>query len=153
MTARFSSADALKTARQEWLGVLVRVPADTVIEAASGFSFEISELKAPEVGMLMTDARVHASGSRFHLGEVTLTRCVLKDDLGHLGYGQILGRNAHQATAIARFDLALQREDAAHQAEAFLETWRQEIEDLDAMQSERVDETRVNFFTMVRGDG
>jgi len=84
MTARFSSADALKTARQEWLSVLVRVPADAVIDSAQQFSFEVSELKAPEVGMLMTDARVHASGPGFHLGEVTLTRCVLKDELGIL---------------------------------------------------------------------
>jgi phosphonate C-P lyase system protein PhnG len=153
MTARFSSNDALKSARQEWLSVLVRVPADAVIESAQQFSFEVSELKSPEVGMIMTDARIHASGPGFHLGEVTLTRCVLKDELGHLGYGQILGRNANQALAIARFDLALQRQDTASQAEESLAVWRDEIAALDAMQSERVEATRVNFFTMVRGDG
>jgi Uncharacterized enzyme of phosphonate metabolism len=77
----------------------------------------------------------------------------LKDELGHLGYGQILGRNANQALAIARFDLALQRQDTASQAEESLAVWRDEIAALDAMQSERVEATRVNFFTMVRGDG
>jgi alpha-D-ribose 1-methylphosphonate 5-triphosphate synthase subunit PhnG len=153
MTVRFATADALKIARQEWLSVLVRVPAEALIESAGQFGFEVFELKAPEVGMLMTDARIHASGPGFHLGEVTLTRCVLKDELGHLGYGQILGRNTDQALAIARFDLALQRQDTAPQAEEAVSVWREEIQSLDAMQSERVDATRVNFFTMVRGDG
>jgi alpha-D-ribose 1-methylphosphonate 5-triphosphate synthase subunit PhnG len=153
MTARFSTADALQHARQAWLGVLVRVPADAMIEAAEQFDFDVETLKSPEIGMLMTDARIHATGSGFHLGEVTLTRCVLKDTLGHLGYGQILGRNTKQALAIARFDLALQRQDTAPRAEELLAGWREEIAALDAMQDERVEATRVDFFTMVRGDG
>lgn len=150
---RYQTADALRTARQAWLSVLVRVPEDDVVDAAQAFDFEVSELKAPEVGMLMTDGRIHATGSRFHLGEVTLTRCVLKDTLGHLGYGQILGRSKAQARAIALFDLALQREDTGADADASINAWRSEVEALDAMTAERVDQTRVDFFTLVRGDG
>ena len=152
MQSRFSDPDALKEARKQWLQVLVRVPASDLIEASAAFSFDIVVLKAPEVGLMMTNGRIHSTGQPFHLGEVSLTRCVLKDDLGHLGYGHILGRNKAQSRAIAIFDLALQRSDSTDQALELLTAWSAEIEEIDAMEAERVEDTRVDFFTMVRGE-
>ena len=152
MQSRFSDPDALKEARKQWLQVLVRVPASDLIEASTAFSFDIVVLKAPEVGLMMTNGRIHSTGQPFHLGEVSLTRCVLKDDLGHLGYGHILGRNKAQSRAIALFDLALQRSDSSDQATQLLDAWNAEIEEVEAMEAERVEDTRVDFFTMVRGE-
>ncbi len=152
MQSRFSDPDALKEARKQWLQVLVRVPASDLIEASAAFSFDIVVLKAPEVGLMMTNGRIHSTGQPFHLGEVSLTRCVLKDDLGHLGYGHILGRNKAQSRAIAIFDLALQRSDSTDRALELLTAWSAEIEEIDAMEAERVEDTRVDFFTMVRGE-
>lgn len=152
MSARFDSPDALKTARIGWLSILVRVPADDVIAAAETLNFSYTELKAPEVGLMMTQGRIHASGQPFRLGEVSLTRCVLQDDDGRLGYGQILGRNKSQALAIARLDLGLQRTDSAESIEQQLDVWRAEMAELDGMEQDAVQETRVNFFTLVRGE-
>lgn len=152
MTSRFSDASALQAARIAWFKILVRVPADVLIEARALFNFPITRLKAPEIGLMMTDGRIHATGQPFHLGEVSLTRCVLQDDSGCLGYGQILGRNRQQAEAIATLDLALQREDSCIKAEQLVAAWALEIEEVDALEAERVQQTAVEFFTMVRGE-
>jgi alpha-D-ribose 1-methylphosphonate 5-triphosphate synthase subunit PhnG len=152
VTSRFSDASTLQAARTAWFKILVRVPADELIQASGLFSFPMTRLKAPEVGLMMTDGRVHATGQPFHLGEVSLTRCVLRDDSGCLGYGQILGRNRHQAEAIAMLDLALQRQDSCIKAEQLVATWSRGIEEVDALEADRVQQTAVEFFTMVRGE-
>lgn len=152
MVSRFSQGDELQKARHDWLGTLVRVPANEVIEASNAFDFNVVILKGPEVGLLMTNGRIHSTGRPFHLGEVSLTKCVLRDDQGLLGYGHIIGRNKQQAKAIALFDLALQRNDSADSALIRLNAWKEEIAEIDAMESEVVEETRVDFFTMVRGE-
>ncbi|CAI8291654.1 MAG: Alpha-D-ribose 1-methylphosphonate 5-triphosphate synthase subunit PhnG [Gammaproteobacteria bacterium] len=152
MVSRFSAENKLREARRDWLATLVRVPANEVIEAANGFDFNVVTLKGPEVGLLMTNGRIHSTGRPFHLGEVSLTKCVLRDGQGLLGYGHIIGRNKQQARAIALFDLALQRDDSAEAALTRLNAWGEEIAEIDAMESEAVEETRVDFFTMVRGE-
>ena len=152
MVSRFSKEDELQEARRDWLATLVRVPANEVIAASNEFDFSMVVLKGPEVGLLMINGRIHSTGRPFHLGEVSLTKCVLKDDQGLLGYGHIIGRNKQQAKAIALFDLALQRNDSAEAALIRLNAWKEDVAEIDAMESETVEETRVDFFTMVRGE-
>ena len=152
MVSRFSKEDELQEARRDWLATLVRVPANEVIAASNEFDFSVVILKGPEVGLLMINGRIHSTGRPFHLGEVSLTKCVLKDDQGLLGYGHIIGRNKQQAKAIALFDLALQRNDSAEAALIRLNAWKEDVAEIDAMESETVEETRVDFFTMVRGE-
>ena len=152
MVSRFSKEDELQEARRDWLATLVRVPANEVIAASNEFDFSVVILKGPEVGLLMINGRIHSTGRPFHLGEVSLTKCVLKDDQGLLGYGHIIGRNKQQAKAIALFDLALQRNDSAEAALVRLNAWKEDVAEIDAMESEAVEETRVDFLTMVRGE-
>ena len=152
MVSRFSKEDELQEARRDWLATLVRVPASEVIAASNEFDFSVVILKGPEVGLLMINGRIHSTGRPFHLGEVSLTKCVLKDDQGLLGYGHIIGRNKQQAKAIALFDLALQRNDSAEAALVRLNAWKEDVAEIDAMESEAVEETRVDFLTMVRGE-
>ena len=152
MVSRFSEEDELQEARRDWLATLVRVPASEVIAASNEFDFSVVILKGPEVGLLMINGRIHSTGRPFHLGEVSLTKCVLRDDQGLLGYGHIIGRNKQQAKAIALFDLALQRNDSAEAALVRLNAWKEDVAEIDAMESEAVEETRVDFLTMVRGE-
>ena len=91
MVSRFSAENKLREARRDWLATLVRVPANEVIEAANGFDFNVVTLKGPEVGLLMTNGRIHSTGRPFHLGEVSLTKCVLRDGQGYLAMGTSLG--------------------------------------------------------------
>ena len=152
MVSRFSKEDELQEARRDWLATLVSVPASEVIAASNEFDFSVVILKGPEVGLLMINGRIHSTGRPFHLGEVSLTKCVLRDDQGLLGYGHIIGRNKQQAKAIALFDLALQRNDSAEAALIRLNAWKEDVAEIDAMESEAVEETRVDFLTMVRGE-
>ena len=152
MTSRSTDQEALKTARQDWLSILVRVPTDELIKVAHQWIFPVVILTSPGVGLMMTNGRIHSTGGSFNVGEVSLTKCVLKDAEGHLGYGHILGRSHQQAHAIAMFDLARQRVDTSESAIQQLEKWRQQIDELTSQESARVEATRVDFFTMVRGE-
>lgn len=142
-------------ARQRWLAVLAR--ADSAqLEA---YYAELGELpqrhiiRAAEVGMVMLRGRVAGSGDAFNLGEASVTRCALRFGEGPLGVGYTLGRDLRKAELIAGFDALLQ--DPARQAAidcaliAPLATAQFQERDL---RSRQVASSKVDFFTMVRGD-
>ena len=70
-------------------------------------------LREPETGLTMLQARIAGGGDRFHLGEATLTRCVLRhraaDGAVRVGVGYVLGRDAQRARWIAAADALLQQ--------------------------------------------
>ena len=155
MQSRFQSVDALRDARLRWLGICVRVPQDEVRHFWNGLDRpDIRVLKAPEVGLVMTQGRTHGTGSPFLLGEASMTRCVVSDTegLGLLGYGQILGRDKGLARAIADLDLLAQDIEFGPQIDLWVAAWADELQALDSAEAERVQATRVDFLTLVRGE-
>lgn len=155
MQSRFHSVDALRVARLRWLGICVRVPGDEVRHYWEGFERpDIRVLKAPEVGLVMTQGRTHGTGSPFLFGEASMTRCVVGDTegLGLLGYGQILGRDKGLARAIADLDLLAQDVELGPQIDLWIAAWADELQALDRAEAERVQATRVDFLTLVRGE-
>lgn len=114
-------------------------------------------IRPPEVGMVMVRARAGGTGQRFNMGEMTVTRCVVRLDGGPdgsaVGHAYVAGRDARHAELAAVVDAMMQlpeRQDALR---------RTVIEPLAAAQAEARDRTRrrtaatkVDFFTMVRGE-
>ena len=49
-------------------------------------------------------------GAPFNLGEMTITRCTIRDSEGRVGHGYAAGRDTAQVELIARLDAALQDE-------------------------------------------
>ncbi len=101
----------------------------------------------------MVRGRMGGTGSPFNLGEVTVTRCVVRLASGETGSAYSLGRNKEKALQSAVIDALWQRADAREQIEEMI------IAPLAAAQEtttetvrEETEATRVNFFTMVRGD-
>lgn len=96
--------------RQAWLSLLSRASAqilsDLLAEAPALPGF--TRLRGPETGMSMVRARAGGGGEAFNLGEMTLSRCSIRDDAGRIGHGYAAGRDGRQVELIARLDAALQ---------------------------------------------
>jgi alpha-D-ribose 1-methylphosphonate 5-triphosphate synthase subunit PhnG len=115
-------------------------------------------LRPPEIGLAMVRGRVGGSGDPFNLGEATVTRATLRlrtsrADSAAVGVACHLGRDRRRAELAALADALLQLPE--HHAALH----RQLIEPFAARQAaqrerQRQDAaaTRVEFFTMVRGD-
>lgn len=140
--------------RQHWMSVLARAPlAD--IQAAWGTISDKPEytfLRQPETGLVMIQARTNGSGSPFSMGEMTLTRCAVTIN-NTVGHAYIAGRDKHHAELAAVFDGLLQ--DPAHNAvltEAVIAPLEQKLTEQQQVKAKQVASTRVDFFTMVRGE-
>ncbi len=141
--------------RQRWLAVLARAETEQ-LEAhwADSGQPAMTLLRQPETGLVMARGRAGGTGRRFNLGEITVTRCAVQSAEGHVGHGYVAGRDKRRAQLVASFDALLQAE--AHR-EALLE---RVVEPLATLQADaraavarKAAATRVEFFTMVRGDG
>lgn len=145
-----------KTARQRRLEILARADRAT-LEAAWLALPEppvFRRLKQPETGLAMVRGRAGGTGRPFNLGEMTLTRCVvaLEPD-GLLGVGYVPGRDARKAELVALFDALGQRPDFADRIEQeIVEPVSQAGIAARHRRDSRVAATKVDFFTMVRGE-
>lgn len=114
---------------------------------------DVHKVRGPETGLVMVRGRIGGGGSPFNLGETTVTRATIKLGSGTVGHAHALGTNRKQAWLAAIFD-ALWQEDATR---ALIETkiLAPVEQRLSASKAQKVKETaatRVDFFTMVRGD-
>lgn len=140
--------------RRDWLAVLARAATPELEDAARRLAAGVAAemVRAPEPGMTMVQARVGGTGDAFNLGEATVTRCALRV-AGHLGVGYTLGRDTRKAHLIALFDALLQ--DDRRQAlllRTLVQPLRQAQAQARAAHSRAAAASRVEFFTLVRGD-
>lgn len=148
-----------KITRAAWMAVLAKADL-TALETAVSNLGEIPPyqfLRSPEIGLAMVRGRTEGTGQPFNLGEMTLTRCVIH--MGSAGaemiagFGYVAGRSQRHAELAAVGDALLQHPQW-HQP-----TMDTVIEPLQAAaaqhrteQAEQVEATRVNFFTLKRGE-
>jgi alpha-D-ribose 1-methylphosphonate 5-triphosphate synthase subunit PhnG len=110
-------------------------------------------LRWPETGLAMVRGRAGSTGTRFNLGEVTVTRCAVQLEGGAVGVAYVRGRDRRHAELAALLDALLQdpaRQEGLHRTIvaplAAAQTARRRAA------AERVAPSRVEFFTMVRGE-
>lgn len=140
-----------KTPRQRWMATLARA-SRTEIETLLGAPPQHELLKAPETGTVMLEGRAGGAGQRFNLGEATVTRCVVRLSNGRMGFSYALGRDGRKARLAALLDARLQDEaedGALHRGIAALSQQQAAAREL---ASRRAAATKVDFFTMVRGE-
>ena len=141
--------------RRRWLAVLARAATDQLeTHWAETGQPALTLLRQPETGLVMTRGRAGGTGQRFNLGEITVTRCAVQSADGHIGHGYVAGRDKRKAELVASFDALLQ---APARRGTLLE---RVVEPLAAAQAgaraataRKAAATRVEFFTLVRGDG
>ncbi|MBB5408794.1 alpha-D-ribose 1-methylphosphonate 5-triphosphate synthase subunit PhnG [Paraburkholderia sp. MM5496-R1] len=150
-------------ARRAWMAVLARTPrAD--LEAALQRALQgrptpaYDWLRPPEIGLAMVRGRIGGSGDPFNLGEATVTRATLRlhasgDAEATVGVACHLGRDRRRAELAALADALLQmpeHHDSLHRR--LIEPFAAQQQARGAQQQQDVAATRVEFFTMVRGD-
>lgn len=143
-----------QTKRKNWLGLLAKSCPNTVNQLCKNLDEARSYdwLRQPEVGGVMVRGRMGGTGSAFNMGEITVTRCSLRLPDGVVGHGYVQGRNKTHATNAALVD-ALMQTDRADQIDSdVLQPLRRKRAQQQATIQARANATKVDFFTMVRGD-
>ncbi len=123
-------------------------------------------LRSPEIGLAMVRGRAEGTGEPFNLGEMTVTRCVVQlpgpegEAISGFGYvagrwssGPSLGASQRHAELAALCDGLLQHPDwqAAVQGQV-IEPLQAAAAEARAAEATQVESTRVNFFTLLRGE-
>ncbi len=141
--------------RQGWIGILARAKAEELEEIWNLLSVKptYSFVRPPETGLMMIRGRAGGAGRPFHLGEVTVTRCTLQVKGGFQGMAYVLGRDHRHAELAALFDALLQ-DPSQHLflMEFIIQRIRKKIQKRKTILAKKTASTRVEFFTMVRGD-
>lgn len=125
-------------------------------EIAGNSSFTelgFTELRAPEIGLVMLRGRIGGDGAPFNAGEATVTRAAVQLASGEKGFGYVLGRDRDKARLIALCDALWQVEDKQPDLEAVLLAPLRQRQDAERAQARaETAATRVDFFTLVRGE-
>lgn len=145
--------------RKQAMGLLARAEAAKLCELWSDWPDKPAFiwLRKPESGLVMVRGRMGGEGAPFNLGEMTVTRCALRLEDGTVGHAYVQGRSAEKAEVAALVD-ALQQRDADRQAirtairTAILDPLGQALADGRKSMAAETAATRVDFFTMVRGE-
>ncbi|MCB9947330.1 MAG: phosphonate C-P lyase system protein PhnG [Rhodospirillaceae bacterium] len=142
-------------ARQRWMSVLAKAPAEAVERAwrdlrpPPGYDL----LRPAETGLAMIQARMGGSGRPFHLGEMTMTRCAVRLADGTTGFSHIAGRDRRKAELAAAFDALLQRPaDQARLLADVIAPMERALLARKQATADKVAATKVEFFTLARGD-
>lgn len=139
--------------RQRWMAVLARASAAELAPFENALrDCAYQPIRPAEIGMTLVRGRMGGTGAPFNLGEMSVTRCVVRLADGRTGYSYRAGRDKRQAELAALADAHLQ---GAQQSRWLAEL----IEPLAAAQARRAAHkaaetatTRVEFFTLLRGE-
>jgi alpha-D-ribose 1-methylphosphonate 5-triphosphate synthase subunit PhnG len=141
--------------RAEWMGILARSSAADVIAIASPLLAEIEfELtRAPQAGLVMVRGRAGGTGAAFNMGEVTVTHCAVRLQSGEPGLSYVQGRNHKHAVIAALLDALLQTDRQDEINRAIIAPLVQRLADHRLLHQRKAAATKVEFFTMARGEG
>lgn len=141
-------------ARQGWMGLLARAPEAALmalwdrIEERPAYDW----LRVPETGGVMVRGRAGGTGAPFNLGEMTVTRCALALADGTVGHAYVQGRSRAKAEAAALIDALMQTEVADQIRALVLDPLAAQMAARAETRAARAAATKVEFFTLVRGE-
>ncbi|WP_310607003.1 phosphonate C-P lyase system protein PhnG [Buttiauxella brennerae] len=141
--------------RQQWMAVLAHsLPEElAAIWAEQNLNPEYQVIRKAETGLAQIQARMGATGQRFFAGDATLTRAVVQLADGTYGYSYLLGRDKAHAERCAVID-ALMQEKVRFRTlqETVIAPLAANREQRQAARRTQINSSRVDFFTLVRGD-
>ncbi len=112
------------------------------------------DLREPENGLVMVRGRIGGDGAPFNLGEATISRAAVRLSTGEVGFGYVLGRDRQKARMIALCDALVQSNEFADAVEAkVLAPLRTAMISERHRKAAETAATRVDFYTLVRGEG
>lgn len=137
--------------RKSYMGVLARARPERLRALMPNLPAH-DWLRRPEIGTTMVQGRIGATGAPFNLGEMTVTRCALKLSDGTVGHAYVQGRDQDHALRAAIVDALMQTPSLDDIEARVLAPLRTEEAEKKAARAEKAAATKVEFFTMVRGE-
>ncbi|MEM7057821.1 MAG: phosphonate C-P lyase system protein PhnG [Pseudomonadota bacterium] len=140
--------------RKHWMQVLAQAPADPLKAAYQTLAPDPDHtlLRAPEFGAVMVQGRMGGTGGAFNLGEMTVTRCSVRLADGAVGHAYIAGRDAEKARIAALCDAMLQGAAAEAVQDHVVAPMAALLSKARADHAAKAAATKVDFFTLVRGE-
>ncbi len=152
MSSQSSDTAEGVTDRQDWMGLLGRAKPPLLAALMPAPLPDHSLLRAPEIGAVMVRGRAGATGAPFNLGEMTVVRCSLRLACGAVGHAVVQGRDRDHARRAAVVDALMQTGEAAKVRARVLEPLARAEAEARQVRAEKAAATKVEFFTMVRGE-
>jgi alpha-D-ribose 1-methylphosphonate 5-triphosphate synthase subunit PhnG len=147
--------DAGVAARRAAMALFAEAHADELDAglAAIGRCPAHTEIRPAETGLMMVRGRIGGDGAAFNLGEATVTRCAVQLASGEIGHAYVLGRDRDKARLAALLDALWQTHDFRDAVERdVLAVVRARRDRERAVSAARTAATKVDFFTLVRGE-
>jgi alpha-D-ribose 1-methylphosphonate 5-triphosphate synthase subunit PhnG len=110
------------------------------------------ELRPAETGLVMVRGRIGGDGAPFNLGEATVTRAAVQIESGEVGFAYVLGRDSEKARLAALADALWQGREQNEVERHVLAPVRARLESERSRSHAETAATRVDFFTLVRGE-
>lgn len=111
------------------------------------------DLRPAEVGLVMLRGRIGGDGAPFNVGEATVTRAAVELSTGERGFAYVFGRDHKKAKLAALCDALLQSDQYRHSVnEHILGPLQAGQRDARTKKRAQTAATRVDFFTLVRGE-
>ena len=149
------NAEAMKDRRKTAMRVLAHVPAAEIAARLHPLALPPhADLRVPENGLVMVRGRAGGDGAPFNIGEATVSRAAVRLASGEVGFGYVLGRDGEKARLIALCDALIQADAYGGAVETQVVAPLRESVRAQRQQSAReAAATKVDFYTMVRGEG
>ena len=147
--------DSDNSNRRRRIGLLASAPADRLesLFADAGLPEAHEALRGPETGLVTLRGRTGGGGAPFNLGEATVTRATVRTPDGSIGHSLMLGSDIRKARLAAIVDaLAAGPQHGAAIEQTVLAPLELEQAERDLRRREEAAATRVEFFTLVRGE-
>ena len=145
----------MQTKRRAVMAVLAESAAAEIASRVEGLAPlpAYDDMRTPENGLVMIRGRIGGDGVQFNLGEATVSRAVVRLATGEIGFGYVLGRDRDKARLIALCDALVQTKDFAAAVESkVVAPLRERLNTERDTRARQVAATKVDFFTLVRGE-
>lgn len=143
------------TARQRRMSIMAHASAKRLVELWSELEIDprCKMIRGPETGLIALRGCIGGGGAPFNFGEATMTRATVQLEDGSIGHAAMLGRNHTKARLAAVIDALASDVSMADRIElSILSVLEQEALESDLSRKAQIQATKVNFFTMVRGE-
>lgn len=147
--------DSQQTQRKAAMAVLAHADAGEIAARLGAIALPPHQnLREPENGLVMLRGRVGGDGAPFNLGEATVSRAAVRLASGEVGFGYTLGRDSEKARLIALCDALVQSRDFGEAVERdVIAPLREQLMIERKQVAAETAATKVDFYTMVRGEG
>jgi len=141
--------------RKAMMATLAQSAGDEIARlwSEAGLPSEAELLRGPETGLVTVRGRIGGGGAPFNVGEATVTRATVRLPSGQVGHCYALGRDKRKAKLAAIADALWQdpvhRETVETRLVAPLQAALAEAREKCRAETAA---TKVDFFTMVRGE-